>query len=65
LEKRYSLIFIPGFSLQMVPFRQLLKESLLRFNKHLEPDGRLAVSLFSLGKKWRMIKLEIGNCERK
>lgn len=46
MEKRYSLIFIPGFSLQMVPFRQLLKESLLRFNKHLEPDGRLAVSLF-------------------
>lgn len=46
MGKRYSLIFIPGFSLQMVASRKLLRESLLRFHKHLEPGGRLAVSLF-------------------
>ncbi|MDA0345900.1 MAG: class I SAM-dependent methyltransferase [Verrucomicrobia bacterium] len=46
MGKRYSLIFIPGFSLQMVASRKLLIESLLRFHQHLEPGGRLAVSLF-------------------
>jgi SAM-dependent methyltransferase len=46
MGKLYPLIFIPGFSLQMVDSRKLLKESLLRFHQHLEPDGRLAVSLF-------------------
>lgn len=46
LNKRYSLIFIPGFSLQMVDSREAIKAALTRFHAHLQPEGKLAVSLF-------------------
>jgi SAM-dependent methyltransferase len=46
MGKTYGLIFIPGFSIQMVDSREVLKQALQRFYSHLEPGGRLAVSLF-------------------
>jgi SAM-dependent methyltransferase len=46
MGKTYGLIFIPGFSLQMVDTRELVMQALQRFYAHLEPGGRLAVSLF-------------------
>ena len=46
LGKTFSLIFIPGFSLQMIDSRDALIQALHGFHKHLEPGGRLAVSLF-------------------
>ncbi len=46
MGKSYDLVFIPGFSLQMVESRELLKQSLKQFHNHLNPGGKLAVSLF-------------------
>jgi SAM-dependent methyltransferase len=46
MGKSYDLVFIPGFSLQMVESRELLKQSLKQFHNHLSPEGKLAVSLF-------------------
>ena len=46
MGKTYELVFIPGFSLQMVDTPELLKRSLRRFYEHLNPGGKLAVSLF-------------------
>lgn len=46
LQKKYSFIFIPGFSLQMVASRPLILQSLEQFNRHLDSGGLLAVSLF-------------------
>lgn len=46
MDKIYDLIFIPGFSLQMIDSQALLKQSLHQFHSHLKPGGLLAVSLF-------------------
>jgi len=46
MGKCYDLVFIPGFSLQMVESRELLKQSLKQFHEQLNPGGKLAVSLF-------------------
>ena len=46
MGKSYELVFIPGFSLQMVDSRELVKQSLQRFHDHLNPGGKLAISLF-------------------
>jgi len=46
LGKKYSLIFIPGFSLQMVQNRSTLEKALVQMGRHMEPDGLLAISLF-------------------
>lgn len=46
MGKAYDLIFIPGFSLQMVDSRELVIESLRRFREHLNPNGKLAISIF-------------------
>ncbi len=46
MGKSYDMIFIPGFSLQMVESHERLKQSLRRFYKHMNPGGKLAVSLF-------------------
>ena len=44
-SQNYSLIFIPGCSLQMVAARELVKRALERFHAHLVSGGKLAVSL--------------------
>ena len=46
MSKTYDLVFIPGFSLQMIDTPELLKRALQRFYEHLNPGGKLAVSLF-------------------
>jgi SAM-dependent methyltransferase len=46
LDTAYSLIYIPGFSLQMVESRELLKMALKRFHAQLQAGGKLAISLF-------------------
>lgn len=46
LPRNYSLIFIPGFSLQMVDSREAVGAALQKFHDHLHPGGKLAVSLF-------------------
>ena len=46
MDKRYNLVFIPGFSLQMIGSQPLLKQSLQKFHDHLRPGGTLAISLF-------------------
>ncbi|MCZ6671354.1 MAG: class I SAM-dependent methyltransferase [Verrucomicrobia bacterium] len=55
MGKTYPLIFIPGFSLQMVASRELLKESLHCFHAHLESGGQLAISLFF---PWEELEVE-------
>lgn len=46
MGRSYSLIFIPGFSLQMAKDRGGLSQALRACNRHLAPGGKLAVSLF-------------------
>lgn len=46
MGRSYSLIFIPGFSLQMAEDRDGLLQALRACNRHLVPGGKLAVSLF-------------------
>mgnify|MGYP002033046313 CR=1 FL=1 len=65
LGKTYALIFIPGFSMQMVEDRSAFEYALARFNRHLEPRGNLAISIFSLGRNWLTMGLVNGDCGKR
>ena len=60
LPRKYSTIFIPYCSFQILSRREEAFEALRRFRAHLEPAGQLLVSLFvpwqdfRLDRQWRL-----------